>query len=74
MRFTMFRELPEEPADYRDWRPWFAWRPVFLEDGTAVWLETIEWRPSGLYPPTLVFPVEYRLRRTLGADGRESQS
>lgn len=60
MKITVFRELPEEPAGYRDWRPWFAWRPVLLEDWTIVWLETVEWRPAGVYPPTLVFPVEYR--------------
>lgn len=61
MRISIFRELPEEPPDYREWKPWFAWYPVFI-DGLLVWLETVDRRPAGLYPPTFVAPHDHRVR------------
>lgn len=32
------------PRDRSSWHDWYAWRPVFLEDGTLVWRETIRRR------------------------------
>lgn len=52
--------LPEEPADYREWKPWFAWHPQIVEK-KIVWLEWIERKPIGLYPPSMAFPCAYRL-------------
>lgn len=60
MRTRIFSEPPEEPADYRNWRRWFAWFPVFIGD-ELVWLEFVERRHSGFYPPTLTCPHDYRL-------------
>ena len=31
-------------ADKSEWRRWFAWFPVRAEDGTLVWLETVQRR------------------------------
>lgn len=56
----LFHLPEEEPADYRNWRPWFAWRPKII-DRKLVWFEWVERRPVGLYPPTFVFPCDYRL-------------
>lgn len=61
MRFNLFRELAQEPPNYRDWKPWFAWYPVIF-DRRLVWLETVERSPSGLYPPSIILrPHYYRL-------------
>lgn len=61
MRLNLFPSPPKEPPNWRDWKSWFAWRPVIIDDH-LVWLERVECRPSGFYPPTLAFPHEYRFR------------
>lgn len=39
-----------ERAKRREWHLWFAWRPVKLDTGQKVWLETV-WRQEyeGIY-------------------------
>jgi hypothetical protein len=39
------------------WHPWFAWHPVMLENGDAVWMEHIERRREFVsgYDGTYVF-------------------
>lgn len=59
MRIEVSKYGKTEPASYRAWRPWFAWYPVLI-DNTLVWLETIERRHAGVYPPTLACPHDYR--------------
>lgn len=38
MRYT------PKPYNPFQWLPWFAWRPVTLQTGQVVWLETVERR------------------------------
>ena len=45
-------------------RRWFAWRPVRCEDGSLVWLETVEtWCEL---EPDLFGPAPYRYYRRVG--------
>lgn len=60
MRLNLPSYSDEEPADYRDWKPFFAWFPLLI-DGTLVWLEKVERRKAGVWPPTLACPHAYRL-------------
>lgn len=60
MRIDVSGYPATEPAEYRAWRPWFAWYPVLI-GSKLVWLETVERRHAGVYPPTLACPYDHRI-------------
>jgi hypothetical protein len=53
-------EYGDEPATYRDGKRWFAWFPVLIGQH-MVWLQWVERRNAGVFPPTFLNPHDYRL-------------
>jgi len=46
----------------RKWHRWFAWYPVRVDDNHGAWLQYVERRLIGPFPPDFAMHVEYRLR------------
>lgn len=58
-----------KPKIQKDWHNWFAWYPIYLSDGTKVWLETVERTLE--YSTYDVWP-HYRLKEKNATEARGS--